>query len=99
MPSPQVFWRFIKTTLRVRRDEALEETYDEVEEGVYFRGVNVWLIGCSMILACIGLITNSLSAVIGAMLISPLMGPVIGLGFGLAVYDTKLVRYRPAFFI
>jgi uncharacterized hydrophobic protein (TIGR00271 family) len=92
MPHRGVLFRFIRTLLRIQPDEDVTQTYKEVEEGAYFKGVNIWLLGCSMVLASIGLITNSLTAVIGAMLISPLMGPVIGLGFGMAVYDAKLIR-------
>ncbi|MAW99292.1 MAG: hypothetical protein CMN72_06490 [Sphingomonas sp.] len=43
-------------------------------------------------IAVLGLLLSSPAVVIGAMLISPLMGPIIGLGFGLATFDTAEIR-------
>lgn len=74
------------------KEEHEELTFQEVEEGVYFRGHNLWLLVIAMGIACIGLNINSQSAIIGAMLISPLMGPVVGLAFGLAIHNKRLVR-------
>lgn len=70
-----------KNTLRLPKEEEEIQTYAEIEEGVYFRGHNLWLLVLSMGIACVGLNINSPAAVIGAMLISPLMGPVVGLAF------------------
>ena len=76
----------------LEKEEHESETYAEVEEGAAFRGYNLWILGFAMIIACIGLNTDSVSAVIGAMLISPLMGPIIGFSFGLAINDRSLKR-------
>lgn len=67
----------LKRTLALPREEEERFTFAEIEEGVYFRGHNLWLLVLSMAIASIGLNINSPAAVIGAMLISPLMGPVV----------------------
>ncbi len=82
----------LKKLLHIRLEEHEKETYTEIEEGVFFRGHNLWLLVLSMGIACVGLNINSPAAVIGAMLISPLMGPVVGLAFGLSIQSKRLVK-------
>ena len=55
-------------------------------------GTNMWVLMFAIAVASIGLNVNSTAVVIGAMLISPLMGPIVGVGYGLAVGDTALIR-------
>lgn len=43
-------------------------------------------------IAVLGLLLSSPAVVIGAMLISPLMGPILGLGFGMALFDSAEIR-------
>ena len=74
------------------KEEDEEVTFSEIQEGVFFRGHNLWLLVISMGIACIGLNTNSSAAVIGAMLISPLMGPIVGAAFGLSIGNRLLIR-------
>lgn len=74
------------------REEDEEFTFREIEEGIYFRGHNLWLLVISMGIACIGLNINSSAAVIGAMLISPLMGPVVGISFGFSIGNRHLIK-------
>ena len=62
-----------------------------ISEGVSLRGYNLWILVCSTILASIGLDTNSTAVIIGAMLISPLMSPILGVGFSLAIHDKNLL--------
>lgn len=62
-----------------------------IRGNIYFRGPNVWILAFSIIIASVGLNVNSTAVIIGAMLISPLMGPIIGMGFGLGVNDTRLL--------
>lgn len=85
-----IFRRYLGQQINTSREENEWETYEEIREGVIFKGFNLWILGFAMVIACIGLTTNSVSAVIGAMLISPLMGPVIGFAFGLAINDRNL---------
>lgn len=74
------------------KEEEEDFTFNEIEEGIYFRGHNLWLLVISMGIACIGLNINSPAAVIGAMLISPLMGPIVGAAFGLSIGNRHLIR-------
>lgn len=74
------------------KEEEEDFTFKEIEEGIYFRGHNLWLLVISMGIACIGLNINSSAAVIGAMLISPLMGPIVGAAFGLSVGNRHLIK-------
>lgn len=59
---------------------------------VEMRGTNLWVLIFAIFIASIGLNVNSTAVIIGAMLISPLMGPIMGLGFGVGTFDLKLVR-------
>lgn len=74
------------------KEEEEDFTFTEIEEGIYFRGHNLWLLVISMGIACIGLNINSPAAVIGAMLISPLMGPIVGAAFGFSIGNRHLMR-------
>ncbi len=85
MKKWDVLRRYIRTQFVLSREEENEETYAEILEGTRLKGYNLWILGFAMIIACIGLTVDSTSAVIGAMLISPLMGPIVALGFGMAI--------------
>ncbi len=63
---------------------------NRISEGVSIRGYNIWLLFCSAALASIGLDTNSTAVIIGAMLISPLMSPILGIGLSLGIHDKQL---------
>ena len=65
---------------------------DMVRSGVQFGGTNLWVLFFAILIASVGLNTNSTAVIIGAMLISPLMGPIVGLGYGAAVQDLGLIR-------
>jgi uncharacterized hydrophobic protein (TIGR00271 family) len=83
--------QIVRSKIRLNREEDEIATIREIWEGVNLSGYNFWIMGFAMVIACIGLNTNSLSAIIGAMLISPLMGPVTGYAFALATRD-RLMR-------
>jgi uncharacterized hydrophobic protein (TIGR00271 family) len=68
------------------------EIVDGIEAGVEIRGTNLWILIFAIIVASVGLNMNSTAVVIGAMLISPLMGPIIGLGLGVGIYDFQLIK-------
>ncbi|HQY11704.1 MAG: DUF389 domain-containing protein [Ferruginibacter sp.] len=85
-----VLLRFVRSKFYLNKEEYESETIAEIKEGAYFSGHNLWILGFAMVIACIGLNTDSISAVIGAMLISPLMGPIVGFAFALAVNDAGL---------
>lgn len=63
-----------------------------IREGVEIRGTNLWLLMLAIFIASIGLNVNSIAVIIGAMLISPLMGPIMGVGYGAAINDYILIR-------
>jgi len=77
----------------LRADQADSAEIDAtIRSGVEFRGTNLWVLIFAIFIASIGLNVNSAAVVIGAMLISPLMGPIIGLGYGAGVNDSALMR-------
>lgn len=63
-----------------------------IRSNIYFKGPNAWILAFSIIIASIGLNINSIPVIIGAMLISPLMGPIFGIGLSLGINDIKLFR-------
>ena len=63
-----------------------------IRSNIEFKGPNAWILAVAVIIASVGLNVNSIPVVIGAMLISPLMGPIFGLGLGLGVSDIELMK-------
>lgn len=63
-----------------------------IRNNIHFRGPNVWILTFSIVIASVGLNVNSIPVIIGAMLISPLMGPIFGIGLGLGISDTGLMK-------
>jgi uncharacterized hydrophobic protein (TIGR00271 family) len=96
MKRIEVLKRYIRAQFALSREEENEETYAEIMEGAQLKGYNLWILGFAMIIACVGLNVDSTSAVIGAMLISPLMGPIVALAFGMAInnrdFKTKALK-------
>lgn len=72
--------------------EDFDVIHSEIEKAVIFKGTNLWVLICAILVASVGLNMNSTAVIIGAMLISPLMGPINGMGYGLATYDFILFR-------
>ena len=65
---------------------------EQVSAGVVFRGTNLWILMFAILIASLGLNVNSTAVIIGAMLISPLMGPIIGIGLSVGINDYDLLR-------
>tara|TARA_B100000524_G_scaffold22647_4_gene11543 strand:- start:18448 stop:19812 length:1365 start_codon:yes stop_codon:yes gene_type:complete len=65
---------------------------ENIDSGVVFKGTNLWILVFAILICSLGLNVNSTAVVIGAMLVSPLMGPIIGLGFGIATSDIGLLK-------
>jgi len=65
---------------------------DNIKSNLHFRGPNVYILACAVIIASVGLNVNSIPVIIGAMLISPLMGPIMGFGLGLGTNDTDTLK-------
>lgn len=77
----------------LRKDQQDTKVIDEtVRMGAQFGGTNLWVLFFAILIASVGLNTNSTAVIIGAMLISPLMGPIVGMGYGAAVQDLGLIR-------
>lgn len=93
---PGNFWSSLKSDIKAITNISDHIDTDaaarSIRSNVAFRGPNVWILAFSIIIASVGLNVNSTAVIIGAMLISPLMGPIIGIGLGLGVNDTKLIR-------
>lgn len=73
-------------------EEAKDKVLENVTSSISFRGANVWILACAIVVASVGLNVNSTAVIIGAMLISPLMGPIVGAGFALGTYDFNLLK-------
>lgn len=73
-------------------EEDKKTVVQNITSTVSFRGSNLWILVCAIIIASVGLNVNSTAVIIGAMLISPLMGPIVGAGFGLGMYDFELLK-------
>ena len=68
------------------------KTLESVKKNIDFKGANLWILACAIMVASVGLNVNSTAVIIGAMLISPLMGPIVGAGFALGIYDFTLLK-------
>ena len=72
--------------------EHLPTVIENISSGAVFRGTNLWILIFAIFVASLGLNVNSTAVIIGAMLISPLMGPIMALGLGIGINDTALLR-------
>ena len=68
------------------------QVIEQISQGVSFRGANLWVLIFAIFIASLGLNVNSTAVIIGAMLISPLMGPIIGMGLSIGINDIELFR-------
>lgn len=84
------FRRFL-SALNIRSDSDKEYAIENLKGSIYIKGANLWYLVSSAILASIGLDTNSPAVIIGAMLISPLMSPILGIGLSVGIYDKELL--------
>lgn len=73
-------------------EDKKEKVLENVISNISFRGANLWILACAIVVASVGLNVNSTAVIIGAMLISPLMGPIVGAGFALGTYDFGLLK-------
>lgn len=69
-----------------------KEVTENIRKGIYIRGINLWVLIFAIFIASLGLNINSTAVIIGAMLISPLMGPIIGVGFSFGINDFSLLK-------
>lgn len=80
---------FLNLTPELEEYDAVDE---EIRKYIVFKGTNLWILVFAIVVASVGLNMNSTAVIIGAMLISPLMGPINGMGYSIATYDFELFR-------
>lgn len=91
--SQNYFWRIAKRFFNALPDKTDETAIvEQISDGVTFRGANLWVLIFAIFIACLGLNLNSTAVIIGAMLISPLMGPIIGMGLAVGRADLELLK-------
>lgn len=92
---------FLREYLDLRKDKDDElQTVESIKKGVEFKGANLWILIFAIFMASLGLNVNSTAVIIGAMLISPLMGPIMGVGLSVGMNDFELMkRSLKSFFI
>ena len=83
---------FFRSLVNMKDHVDVQAAAVSIRSGIYFRGPNVFILACAIIIASVGLNLNSIPVIIGAMLISPVMGPILGFGLGLGTNDTVLVK-------
>src|SRR5690606_33222346 len=83
---------FISELLNIQDDTDRETTVESIKKDISFKGHNAWILVFSIFVASIGLNVSSAAVIIGAMLISPLMGPIVGAGLSLAINDIDTLK-------
>lgn len=85
--------KFISDRFNLDEDRAEQsEVVENIRKGVDFRGTNLWILIFAIVIASVGLNVNSTAVIIGAMLVSPLMGPIMGIGLSLGINDFELLK-------
>ncbi|MBT8262929.1 MAG: DUF389 domain-containing protein [Bacteroidia bacterium] len=84
--------KFFSELLDIRSETDRDATITAVKKDISFKGHNAWILIFSIFVASIGLNVSSTAVVIGAMLISPLMGPIVGVGLAVAINDVETLR-------
>ena len=85
--------KYIKRYFNLLHDkEDEQEVIEQVRGSIVFRGTNLWILIFAILIASLGLNVNSTAVIIGAMLVSPLMGPIIGMGLAVGISDFELLK-------
>jgi uncharacterized hydrophobic protein (TIGR00271 family) len=87
------FTELIREVVNIDTHIDTDATERSIRNNVEFKGPNAWILAAAIIIASVGLNINSTPVIIGAMLISPLMGPIFGLGLGLGINDINLLKH------
>lgn len=89
-------WEYIKHLFKdyiyIYDDVDTAAAAERIKGAIWFKGPNVWILAFAIVLASVGLNVNSTAVIIGAMLVSPLMGPIIGTGLALGTNDLDLLK-------
>ena len=92
MTLKQRIRRFIQRHIFIYDELDTAGAAQRIKSSIWFRGTNVWILAFSIVIASVGLNVNSTAVIIGAMLVSPLMGPIIGAGLALGTNDLDLLK-------
>lgn len=88
-----VIRQFLHEYFDLRRGKEDEnQTIESIKNGVEMKGTTLWVLICAIFIASLGLNVNSTAVIIGAMLISPLMGPIMGVGLAVGIEDFELMK-------
>lgn len=91
--NEKTLWQVVKGYFNALPDKEEEaKTIEQISSGVTFHGANLWVLVFAVFIASLGLNVNSTAVIIGAMLISPLMGPIVGMGLGIGISDLALLK-------
>lgn len=86
-------WNRAKGYFRIMADKENEQNIiDSINKDIAFHGANLWVLIFAIFIASLGLNINSTAVIIGAMLISPLMGPIIGMGLAIGINDFEMLK-------
>ena len=83
---------FIKSIFSFYKDVDKNATINSIKNDISMRGTTAWILVCSILIASVGLNADSIPVVIGAMLISPLLGPILGLGLSISINDIDTLK-------
>ena len=81
---------YLRSIIHFSDEIDYENASTSIRRNITFKGTNVFILACAIIIASVGLNVNSIPVIIGAMLISPVMGPILGFGLGLGTEDHHL---------
>ncbi len=97
--SDKSLFSFFKKILDFKSQTDRDSTIISIKNDVSIQGATAWILVCSIFVASVGLNANSIPVVIGAMLISPLMGPILGFGMAIAINDIETLKKSTLNFI
>lgn len=83
---------YLKDAINIRDGVDVEGSIEAIKSDIDFKGVNIWILGASIVIASVGLNVNSTAVIIGAMLISPLMGPIVGIGLAIGINNLNMLK-------
>ncbi len=88
----RLIWRYLRRVTDIKQGTDEDQTMEGIVRDIDFKGPNLWILALSILICSIGLNTNSTAVIIGAMLISPLMGPILGAGLSIGINDFSMLK-------
>jgi len=83
---------YLKSLVHFSDEIDYDNASASIRKNISFKGTNVFILACAIVIASVGLNVNSIPVIIGAMLVSPVMGPILGFGLGLGTEDARLLK-------